>query len=86
MNKAKKRFIDKLKKQSKNQLVDIICDLYEERFHMAKEIKRVKHVCFSHEIVLKSVLSHVSPIDIDIDDDETDEITTEDKETLRSYV
>ena len=86
MSKSKQRFIKKLEKKSKSEIITMFCHILEENYALEREIKRQKHITFSHEIVLKSLLSHVSPIDIDIDDDETDEITTEDKETLRSYV
>jgi hypothetical protein len=86
MDKHKKNFIEKLQKKSKQEIITLVCSVMEENFHLQQALKHQKSVCFSHEIVLKSILSHVSPIayDFDNDDEETKEKPVE-TESLRSY-
>lgn len=87
MNPQKKKFIDKLKKKQKNELIELVCDLYEHQFMMEKHIKHLKALCFSHQQVLRSVLNNQHPTLIfEGDDDEPEDIIPEEKESLRSYV
>lgn len=92
MNKNKKKFIKKLKKQNKDDIIDIVCDLYEENFHYKKEIDYLNSVAFSQSETLKWVLNHKSPpkliceISDDDGDDEVEEIPDLKEKDLRAYV
>ena len=92
MNKHKKKFIDKLKRQSKVELVDIIVDLWEARFHYKKEIEKLNSLVFSHQQVIGSILDSrnikfiYEVMETDEDDSENESMLDKTKkESIRSY-
>jgi hypothetical protein len=86
MDMHKKKFIEKLQKKSKQEIITLVCSVMEENFHLEQALKHQKYVTFSHEVVLKSILGHVSPIEFDFDEDEElIDTKKEEKESLRSY-
>lgn len=90
MNKHKKKFIDKLKRKSKDDLIQIICDLYEETFYQKKKIEKLQSLVFSHQQVIGSILDSrnikfIYEV-IEEDDDEESMLDKTKKESLKSYV
>lgn len=88
MDKKKKKFIEKLKKQSKSDLVQWITDLYEENFYHKKRIQELTSLVFSHQAVIHHILDHrkIKFIDIiEVDEDEKELELPEKKEDLKSY-
>lgn len=87
IDKEKKKFLDKLRKQSKEDIIKLVIEALEENFILEQKLNQTKHVCFSHEIVLKSILSHVAPVNFEIEEveEETPTDKPKEKESLRSY-
>ena len=91
MNKNKKKFIQKLKKQSKDELISIICEQYEDLFHKKNKIEYLESLVVAHQQTLKFALNHQNPkfiyeISEDDGDDEPDKIPDIKEKDLRSYV
>jgi len=93
MDKNKRNFRRKLYKQSKKNLIDLVCNLIEENFHYEIEVKNLTSLVFSHQQSLKFALSNQNPKmvmqEVEVDDSEEDEepfIDKTKKESVRSYV
>ncbi|MFA5102214.1 MAG: hypothetical protein WC525_03600 [Candidatus Thermoplasmatota archaeon] len=85
MNKAKKRFIEKLRKKNKEDIIQLVVSVLEENYAMEQEIKRQKTITFSHQVVIRSILNSIHPIEFEFEEEERNDTTQQSKESLRSY-
>jgi hypothetical protein len=90
MNTHKKKFIDKLKKKTKEELIEMVCNLYEEDYHQKKEIEHLHSLAFSHQQCLKFSLTHQSCKFIyevvEEDDEEEPLLDRTKRDSVKSYV
>ena len=87
LEKSKKRFIDKLLKKKKKDLVELICDQHEETYFLEKKIENLQSLVISHQQVIRSVLDNQSVKFIYelSEDDKLEELDKTKKESIKSY-
>ena len=87
MNKNKKNFINKLKKETKEHLIDIICIQHEKIYKKNKQIEYLNSVSFSTLQSLKFALNNQNPTliyEVECEDEEAE--VKPDKKEISSYV
>ena len=87
MNKNKKNFINKLKKETKEDLIDIICIQHEKIYKKNKQIEYLNSVSFSTLQSLKFALNNQNPTlicEVECEDEEAE--LKPDKKEISSYV
>jgi hypothetical protein len=80
MNKQKKKFIAKLKKKSQSELIDIVCQLFEENYVQKKDIHYLKNLVMSHQITLKFALNTQKNqfISYELESEDEEEVVSDD--------
>jgi hypothetical protein len=84
---SKKKFIDRLKKETKENLIEIICKQHEMLYDKKKELEFLTSLNFSHQQCLKFALaSQKCNVIYEIEENDEEDIPDNVKESAKSYV